>query len=147
MNGPSRSQWASVFAVLAAGGLVWARRRRRALAAYGCALGDAKRWRRLGVSPDQAKNHDGLGPAFVEGWLASGFTVEEMDELLRHKIILDEAVGWRRAGVTTDVASEWGRYRLTPRDLEAWSVHGFRANAAYTCKSLGHHAGGGDHGL
>ena len=30
-----------------------------------------------------------------------------------------------------------GRYRLTPRDLEGWSAHGFRANAAYTCKSLG----------
>jgi hypothetical protein len=73
----------------------------------------------------------------VESWLASGFTVAEMNDLLRHKIFLEEALGWRRAGVTTDVASEWGRYRLTPRDLEAWSAHGFRANAAHTCKSLG----------
>jgi hypothetical protein len=126
-----------VAALLAAGGLAWAGRRRRALAAYRCALGDAKRWRRLGLSPQQADRHGGLGPAFVEGWLGSGFTLEEMDELLRHKIFLAEAVAWRRAGVATDVASEWGRYRLTPRDLEAWSAQGFRANAAYTCKSLG----------
>jgi hypothetical protein len=138
MNRPSRYRWwAIVLALLAAGGLAWAQRRRRALAAYGPTLGDARRWRRLGLSPEQAKDHDRLGPAFVEGWLTSGFALEEMDELLRHKIFLDEAVGWRRAGVSTDVASEWGRYRLTPRDLEAWSAQGFRANAAYTCKSLG----------
>jgi hypothetical protein len=137
VSGRSRYRWAGAVALLAAAGLAWAQRRRRALAAYGCALEDAKRWRRLGLSSEQAQDHDGLGPAFVESWLDSGFTLEEMDELLRHKIFLDEAMGWRGAGVTTVVASEWGRYRLTPDDVEAWNAHGFRANAAYTCKSFG----------
>jgi hypothetical protein len=35
------------------------------------------------------------------------------------------------------MASEWGRYRLTPEDIRAWAPHGFRANAAYASKSVG----------
>ncbi len=36
-----------------------------------------------------------------------------------------------------NVASEWGRYRLSPDDVQAWAAHGFRANAAYACKTVG----------
>ena len=39
--------------------------------------------------------------------------------------------------MSVDVASEWGRYRLSPDDVHAWTAHGFRANAAYICKSAG----------
>ncbi len=60
-----------------------------------------------------------------------------MDELVRHKIFLDEALAWRRAGMSVSVASEWGRYRLSPDDVRAWRSNGFRARAAYLCKSLG----------
>lgn len=39
--------------------------------------------------------------------------------------------------MSVDVASEWGRYRLSPDDVLAWAAHGFRADAAYACKSVG----------
>lgn len=78
-----------------------------------------------------------MGPDFVGRWLAARFTAEEMDELIRHKIFLDEARAWRRTGMSVDVASEWGRYRLSPDDVQAWAAHGFRANAAHVCRSLG----------
>ncbi len=39
--------------------------------------------------------------------------------------------------MSVDVASEWGRYRLSPDDVHPWARHGFRANAAYACKSAG----------
>lgn len=118
--------------------VVWLyRHRRRTLEAYGVDIWEARRWKSLGLPPEQAKHHQDLGPEFVESWLEAGFTVEEMDELIRHKIFLDEALGWRRAGVSVDVASEWGRYRLSPDDVHAWVRHGFRANAAYACKSAG----------
>ena len=112
-------------------------RRHRTLAAYGVDRRQARRWRSLGVSLEEAQEHQDLGPEFVSRWLAAGFTVAEMDELIRHKIFIDEAVAWRRAGMSVDVASEWGRYRLSPDDVHAWAVHGFRANAAYVCKSAG----------
>ncbi len=113
------------------------RRHRRTLEGYGVDIREARRWKSLGLSPEQAQDHQGLGPEFVSSWLAAGFTVEEMDELIRHKIFLDEAVAWRRAGMSVDVASEWGRYRLSPDDVHAWAAHGIRANAAYVCKSAG----------
>ena len=113
------------------------RRRRRTLEAYGVDIRQARRWKSLGLSPQEAQDHQGLGPAFVSGWLAAGFTVDDMDELIRHKIFLDEAVAWRGAGMSVDVASEWGRYRLSPDDVQAWAPHGFRASAAYACKSAG----------
>ena len=112
-------------------------RRRRALDAYGADIRQARRWRSLGLSPEEAQDHQGLGPEFVSSWLAAGFTVEDMDELIRHKIFVDEALAWRRAGMSVDVASEWGRYRLSPDDVHVWGPSGFRANAAYACKSAG----------
>ncbi len=124
--------------VVSATAVAWFyRRRRSALDAYGAATREARRWKSLGLSPEQAQGHQDLGPDFVESWLVAGFTVDEMDELIRHKIFLDEARAWRRAGMSVDMASEWGRYRLTPEDIQAWAPHGFRANAAYACKSVG----------
>ena len=113
------------------------RRRRRILEAYGVDIRQARQWKSLGLSPEEAQDHQDLGPEFVARWSAAGFTVDEMDELIRHKIFLDEAVAWRRAGMSVDVASEWGRYRLSPDDVHAWAAHGFRANAAYVCKTVG----------
>ena len=113
------------------------RRHHRALEAYGVDSRQARRWKSLGLSPEEAQHHQDLGPEFVSSWLAAGFAVDEMDELISHKIFLDEAVAWRRAGLSVDVASEWGRYRLSPDDVHAWAPHGFRANAAYVCKSAG----------
>ena len=129
-------RWSVAIVVSAAGALIY-RRRRRALEAYGVDIRQARRWRSLGLSPEEAQDHQGLGPEFVSSWLAAGFTVEEMDELIRHKIFVDEAVAWRRAGMSVDVASEWGRYRLSPNDVHLWGPRGFRANAAYVCKSAG----------
>ena len=113
------------------------RRHRRTLEGYGVDIREARRWKSLGLSPEQAQDHQDLGPEFVSSWLGAGFTVDEMDELIRHKILLDEAVAWRRTGMSVDVASEWGRYRLSPDDVHAWAAHGIRANAAYVCKSAG----------
>ena len=113
------------------------RRHRHTLEAYGVDIREARRWKSLGLSPEQVQDYRGLGPDFVGSWLVAGFTAEEMDELIRHKIFLDEAVAWRRAGMSVHVASEWGRYRLSPADVHTWAAHGFRANAAYVCKSVG----------
>ena len=132
-----RSLTLAVAAILPAAGVVWTYRRHRTLEAYGVDLREAKRWKSLGLSPEQARTYQEVGPAFVESWPSSGFTFDQMDELVRHKILLEEAVAWRRAGMSVAVASEWGRYRLSPDDVRAWSAYGFRARAAYTCKSLG----------
>lgn len=124
--------------VVPATAVLWRyRHQRRTLEAYGVDIWEARRWKSLGLSPEQARDHQGLGPEFVESWLSARFTLDEMDELIRHKIFLDEAVSWRRAGMSVNVASEWGRYRLSPDDVHAWARHGFRANAAYECKSVG----------
>jgi hypothetical protein len=125
-------------ALAGATALLWARRRQRqALAAYGADATEARRWQRLGLSAERARNYLSAGPAFVESWRAAGFTVEEMAALVQHDIFLDEALGWRKAGLSIEVASEWGRYRLSPHDVQAWRPLGFGANAAYACKSLG----------
>lgn len=127
----------SVAILVCAAGAVWAYRRRRISAAYGLDAQEAKRWRSLGFSPEEAQTYQAVGLSFVEPWLASGLSADDMDELVRHKIFLDEALAWRRAGLSVSVASEWGRYRLSPDDVRAWRCNGFRARAAYLCKSLG----------
>ena len=118
-------------------GVVWAYRRHRMSAAYGVDIREARRWKSLGFSPEQARAYEAVGLSFVEPWLTSGFGADDMDELVRHNIFLDEALAWRRAGMSVSVASEWGRYRLSPDDVRAWRSNGFRARAAYLCKSLG----------
>ena len=63
--------------------VVWRyRHQRRILEAYGVDIWEARRWKSLGLSPEQARHHQDLGPEFVESWLAAGFTVDEMDELV-----------------------------------------------------------------
>jgi hypothetical protein len=95
ITAPAILRWSVAIVVPAAAALIY--RRRRALEAYGVDILQARRWRSLGLSPEEAQDHLGLGPEFVSSWLAAGFTVEEMVELIRHKIFVDEAVAWRRA--------------------------------------------------